>query len=351
MSTNNPWIKCDTVDTEFDSYGDLGSPLDGLCWFDPQHPPPVEPVLLTVGGVACATVGNITTITAQKKAGKSAFLSGLMAACIAESGGDTLGVRAKNPDRKSVLYFDTEQSEGDHFQLGQTVLTRAKLTNCAYFKSLSLRSLPVAERFLVIQRAARRLAKKGRGVFIIVIDGYADLVHNVNDAVETAKFVADLLALASECRSHVVGVLHLNPGSDIKSRGHLGSELERKSQTNLRIEKNSEISCVWAEHNRGAPIPKEIGPHFRWSSEARMHLSIAIDRKDKPEKKTLDVKTAFQQAFKASGKESLPYNMLIKAIISVSGNTSKSTAERIFRSAKTAGHIIKNADGEWRIMQ
>jgi len=68
-------------------------------WFDAHKPPPDEPVLITIVGTPCATPGNLTTITAQKKSGKTAFMSATGAAAISDHG-DTLGVKDSIQKRK-----------------------------------------------------------------------------------------------------------------------------------------------------------------------------------------------------------------------------------------------------------
>ena len=81
-------------------------------------------------------------------------------------------------------------------------------------------------------------------------------------------------------------VLHLNPksgnGGFEKARGHLGSQLERKAETNLRIEKDGDVSVCWSEKQRRAPIFKDKGPRFRWSDEAGMHVTAQAEEPAKP---------------------------------------------------------------------
>jgi hypothetical protein len=317
-------------------------------WFDPHKPPPDEPVLICIAETPCATPGNITTITAQKKSGKTAFLSAIVAAAISERG-DTLGVKAFNPDNKLVLHFDTEQSAMDHWKICDSILRRAQLTESAIFKSLCLTSLRILERQAIIHHVIRQEAQRGNGVFIALIDGHGDLVRNVNDPEETADYVAALHALAIETRCHIYGALHLNPGSDFKSRGHLGSELERKSQTNLRLEKTEELFCAWGDANRGAPIPKNAGPCFVWSNAARMHVSVASRLQTKSDLQLEDARMKVAEGFRLADKSALHYSELIAAIQQVPGVKSSSTAERHFRIAKETRHISKNLLNQWQI--
>jgi hypothetical protein len=45
-----------------------------------------------------------------------------------------------------------------------------------------------------------------------------------------------LASIVRSIRKLIVGVIHFNPGGE-KTRGHLGSQLERKAETNLRLDK------------------------------------------------------------------------------------------------------------------
>jgi hypothetical protein len=110
------------------------------------------------------------------------------------------------------------------------------------------------------------------GIHSAFLDGIADFVSDVNDPAEANAFIAQLQDLAIQFDAPITGVIHFNPGSD-KSRGHLGSQFERKAETNLRLDKTNEITTIWSEKQRRAPIPKGSGPSFTWSDEAQMHVS------------------------------------------------------------------------------
>ena len=60
----------------------------------------------------------------------------------------------------------------------------------------------------------------------------------------------------------------------------MGSQLERKSETNIRIEKDaSGVSVIWADKNRRAPISKKTAPRFVWSEEHQMHVIAQSSKK------------------------------------------------------------------------
>jgi hypothetical protein len=231
-------------------------------------------------------------------------------------------------------------------------LRRAQLSESAIFKSVCLTPIPKRERTAIVHHIIRQEAQRGNGVFVVLIDGHGDLVKNVNDPEETADYVDATHAIAAETRCHIFGNLHLNPGSEFKSRGHLGSELERKSQTNMRLEKDgSGVFCAWGDANRGAPIPKNIGPCFVWSNEARMHVSVGTHLQTKSDLQIEDARMKVAEGFRLADKPALHYAELIAAIQRVPGAKGKSdsTAERIFRLARDAGCISKNLLKQWQI--
>ena len=80
------------------------------------------PVLL-IDGKPIATSGNLMSVTAQAKAGKTAA-EGAMAALM-EPTGDCLGITGQNPEGLPVLHFDTEQSPFDHHAVVLLALGRA----------------------------------------------------------------------------------------------------------------------------------------------------------------------------------------------------------------------------------
>jgi hypothetical protein len=79
-------------------------------------------------------------------------------------------------------------------------------------------------------------------------------------------------------------VLHENPSGfeTGKTRGHLGSQLERKAESNLRIAKDGKTgaSMVFSERCRHAAISRENGLRFEWSTPAAMHITVEAETKE-----------------------------------------------------------------------
>jgi hypothetical protein len=241
---------------------------------------PPTPVFM-LAGVVISTPGNLTAITAQAKVGKSALVSALIASAITdpEKGRDCLTAQGLNRNGYALLYFDTEQSPYDFQQTVRRTHWRADVD--IYDKPDWLIPFGLAGLPIKIMREGLRLklqqAKEAfGGVYAVILDGVADYVLDVNDPAECNEFVAQLHGWAIAYHCAILCVIHKNPGSE-KVRGHLGSQIERKAETNLNLEKDGDVTVVWSAKNRGAPISKDTAPRFAWNDEAKMHLSVSAE--------------------------------------------------------------------------
>ncbi len=241
--------------------------------------------IYTLKGTTICTAGNLTAITSQAKGGTSGFLGAMLAAAAGNGtdGNDYLGIGGHNYGKLAVLHFDTEQSPYDwQTKTVDAVLKRAGVATLPeWFLTYNLTGLGAAECRAVVESAIKAAQKKFGGIFCVFIDGIGDLVVNPNDEAECFPLVIRLLGLAIEYKTAIVSVLHLNPTSGkegTKSRGHLGSHLERKAETNLILEKDADgITRIWGEKQRGKPIMKSEAVAFRWSDERGMHVSCEAD--------------------------------------------------------------------------
>ena len=73
---------------------------------------------------------------------------------------------------------------------------------------------------------------------LVLIDGVADLVSDVNDIKDGNECVRTLMRLSVEYDCHIMTVIHSNYGSD-KATGHLGSTLYKKCETAISLEKST----------------------------------------------------------------------------------------------------------------
>ena len=255
--------------------------------FDFENPLAEPSPRFFINGKPVCTPGNLTNIISQAKTGKSAYVGAKIAAAICaemEDGGkrDTLGVSASAPWGLVLIHIDTEQSREDHDKFVRRAIRRAGAKKAPeWLWSHGLAGFSAQKLREALHELLRKARREKRGIFAIIIDGTADLVNDVNDPEECNAFVAELHGLAIEHHCPVINVVHENPGASNsgggKMRGHLGSQLERKAESNLVLKKTEEVTVVFSEKMRRSPILEKDGPRFRWSDEEGMHVTANVE--------------------------------------------------------------------------
>ena len=288
------------------------------------------------------------------KAGKTAALAACAASSLSglspkELTPDFLGFTSDgNPNEYAVLYFDTEQSDVDSYALARRIAQRAGLDALpCWFKVICLTGLGPNEAEEQIVLEARMASLIHGGVHSIFLDGAADLAFDTNDLKESMAGVQILRTMSIALRCPVVCSIHFNPNTD-KTRGHLGSEIERKAETNLTLEKNKEgVTTIWSTKQRRAPIPKETGPCFRWDDAREMHVSTSNIKVTKADKKQGDLRALAKLTF-GDPPGVMTYGKLLEAIMQVTAFQQR-TAEYRIAAMTEAGFIHKNPAGDYTL--
>jgi hypothetical protein len=351
-----PNLSGDWQDAENEAYRDKpeAGPLD-LAMLDARRirltSPPLEPVpVFKLCDQQISTAGNLTVISAQAKAGKTAVVGAMLAAILAADGeaedgdalADYLGFEAKPTNGKAVVFFDTEQSPWDAYCLARRAADRAGIRELPEtFRGYYLLDISTGDRRRFLSAELERAAAECGGIHAVMLDGTGDLCISVNDEKETVALVDELIALAVKYDCPLITVLHENPsGGDIgKTRGHLGSHLERKAESNLRIQKDAEgISTIFSERCRKAHIPKTHGPRFAWSDTAKRHESVANNPEAKTEKRRDALRPEAEAVFENT-VGAIKYSELAANIAKISGIKGGSIARRI--NEYIAVHLIK----------
>ncbi len=261
--------------------------------------------IFSLASTTVSTPGNLTAIYSQAKTGKSSTIGAMISAAMSNptSGHDTLGFVGPNYSKKALLHFDTEQSPYDWQQLITSSLRRVNLAEPpSWLMSYTLTGMSASDCREFIKATIKRAVRIHGGVHSIFIDGIADLVIDPNDPAECFPLVTELHATAIEHNTAVICILHMNPGSEAKGRGHLGSQLERKAESNLTLEKEGEITRVWGVKQRGKAIEKDKAPCFKWSDEHMMHRTCATPGVSAQPKRDVTDKYSFSE-FKNSFPE------------------------------------------------
>jgi hypothetical protein len=225
-----------------------------------------EPIF-SLNGHIWATEGNFSTFSALSKAGKSACTGGMIASALCGEG-DTLGFSSGNPKKGALICIDTEQSDYHHDKkllaaIGRKGYDEKTIPDWIAPYALAGESLDLNWLEAIMWREDARCG----GIHAVILDGVADLVRNVNDPAEADLITAGLIRLAKKYKTHIIAVIHINPGGadSGKTRGHLGSTLERKAETNLTIKVTERDRVVYARNARDCDIPESKGTRFAWS--------------------------------------------------------------------------------------
>lgn len=190
------------------------------------------------------TYGNFSFLCGPPKHKKSFLVTLLSAAYL---GGDSkrfTGNVKGHRDGKCIYHFDTEQGKFHAQKAFKRVLDMSKLDNQCY-RTFGLRSRTYQERIDIIDYAIRTSENLG----VVVIDGLADLVSDVNNIDEANLVVQMLMKWTEVYNIHIITVIHSNWGSS-KPTGHLGSALQKKCETEIHLEKNEmddsiiDVKCV-----------------------------------------------------------------------------------------------------------
>ena len=212
--------------------------------------------LISISGSCLCSVGNISAVCGEAKSRKTFLTSGLVASAMAIPYNklNNFQIVDKNHDL-NVLWVDTEQGEMHVRKVVDRIseMTGAKLGGLPSeprLTTLALRELSPHERKQRMYDAMRLMHYD-----LVVIDGIADLQRNTNDLEESDALVTELMALSTLAQTHILCVLHTNPGSD-KARGHLGSSLQRKAETVLFVHRVGDVSVVEPQFCRNEPFER-----------------------------------------------------------------------------------------------
>ena len=216
--------------------------------------PEVKPIISIDGSCVCS-VGNISAICGEAKSRKTFLASALVASAMAYD--VTWLNNFKSVDKNSdlvVLWVDTEQGER---HVRKVIQRMSQMTGAAHGGVPEPRLITLALRELAPKERKHRLydALFTMHYDLVVIDGIADLQRNTNDLEESDALVTELMAISTIAQTHILCVLHTNPGSD-KARGHLGSSLQRKSESVLFVHRVGDVSVVEPQFCRNEPFER-----------------------------------------------------------------------------------------------
>ncbi|MGP8216418.1 MAG: hypothetical protein ACLQQ4_12685 [Bacteroidia bacterium] len=314
-------------------------------------PIPTPVPVITINGETISTEGNVTTISGASKSGKSAFTGVIIAGAIAPGEYDGFaGVEITSNNGKAVVHIDTEQARHKHqFNLRST-LKRAGLDKCPdNFLSFNIREEAPENYETITSELINAAEKKFNGVHLIVIDGGADYIPDVNAPIESNGIVKFFENLAITYKAPVIIIVHVNPGTD-KERGHLGSQLQRKSESILTVKTQGDISCLEPKFLRNAGKGDLPLIQFMFDKEKGYHVYCGIKPVEEQSQKDIKRITEIQ---KNATDIFLPTSAFTysEALDKIMKHTNKqeATAKKIFKEMKAHSMILQSQDKKWRI--
>jgi len=201
------------------------------------------------------TYGNFSFIQAPPKSLKTFFVSLLTSVYLADNnkfGGALKGSR----EGREIVHIDTEQGDWHSQRVFKRVADMNFGHDTSQYHTFALRKEDYKTRVKFIEYYLDELKSEKKKVGLLVLDGIADLLSDVNNLEESNLLVQRVMRWSVKYDCHIITVIHSNFGSD-KPTGHLGSFLEKKAETQIQLEKNTQnkgwvtVSC---KRSRNTPF-------------------------------------------------------------------------------------------------
>ena len=246
-----------------------------------------------------------------------------------------------------MIHIDTEQSRFDADALVRRSIRRSGIdaNPPSWLQSYSLADIDIAVRRASLPILLEQAKEQHGGVFSVLIDGIGDFLTDPNDPIQSFGLVDELHKLAIKNNCVIITVLHENPNSEYgKTRGHLGSQLSRKAETNLRLTKDKNgITTIFSTDSRHCHIPKDHGFCFHWCDESQMHVGFGGAQELREQEK--------QGAFRAevfdigmSHQGKYTYTQLVKIVMDHRTIQDRS-AKAYIKKLREAGGIVEVENG------
>ena len=201
--------------------------------------------LVKQGDVTLMSKGNTSIIKGKPKAGKSTFISTLIASFL---GCDTFGLTSCKSGGK-VLVIDTEQSDADCILFLQKAERLAGLDGSTdTIVSLLVNEMGALDIRIFMEKAILEYKPD-----LLFIDGLLDLAINFNDVEDANVLVTSIRQLAIKHDIHICCALHEGKGNG-ELLGHLGAVALRKAQAVYQLVKTDDCITVSPNAMRRKPF-------------------------------------------------------------------------------------------------
>lgn len=315
-----------------------------------SYEPKAQRHIVSFAGHGILRPGNISTIVGPSGFGKSSVTEGIVSSTL-NPYADCLGIKVE-PIERPVLWIDGERTLDDIAIGFQRIKRRIQIednpelidgdrfknVHCYPFIRLAKRNDRVTE----FERLCRDI-RPG----LVILDGAADFVRDVNATEECVDFIAKLVALANELFFGAMVSIHPNPGTqnDHKPRGVLGSELIRTSESMLLLKRapdDREVRILTMDfaHGKNRNQSDSMEHTFKWDNTQKMFLSCNYTAKGRPDKAEQKLQV-FSDIL--AGKR-ISYTDLFQSIVNQT-HCAEVTAKKWVKNAIDTGMIFKGEDG------
>ena len=304
---------------------------------------PEPEYLVEIGGTPTMPKGNIVALSAKWKNGKTFFCDIVSAIFLGSQNFN--GCRALCNTGK-VTFFDTEQAISDTARIRRIIKRMTARNRHRDLQVYCLRNAEIENdeddenkisRFEFIQHIIKQEKPA-----LVVIDGIADLIYNYNDVNESQEVVNKLAAIANECNTCVIVVMHQNKSKGDKNmKGHLGTMLFQKCSDVFSVEKIDQIFIVnhqVSRHKSCDDFVFCIDPHGTPvdATEQRRFQKEKLEEKEKRELR--EELNNYLDDMEVASTRSTIAELIIK-----NGGKTRSTAFRIVRKAIAMG-VLETID-------
>lgn len=146
----------------------------------------------------------------------------------------------KDPTKSyAICYVDTERNLSEQLPYAlQQIQIRAGYNiedNPENFDYISLLEFDRKERFEVLNEYLEHIRTKYNRHIFIILDVITDCVYNFNDAKDSMALIDMMNISINRYDVTFLCLIHENPGSADKARGHLGTEIMNKASTVIQV--------------------------------------------------------------------------------------------------------------------
>lgn len=278
------------------------------------------------------SLGDVSTITGMAKSRKTFLITSIVVAFLSDTG--FLGLNSDLPTKR-VLLIDTEQSRVFVQRLIRRIYRLMKWNFEDDVKDrlrvLSLRELTPEKRLEVVKNTIETFKPT-----LVFIDGSADLINDTNNVEDSTMLVNELMRISTDEKCHICSVVHTNPNSE-KTRGHFGSELQRKSETVMLVTREGDTTTVKPQFTRNM----EFAP-----------FSFIINERGLPEAtevvqpKQENLQAIFEEIYSYSSY--LTWGDLRDKLMEVTGK-GKTACENRIKKGIESKYIYKDMEGLYRL--